>query len=69
VTPLWCPTNTGNISVTASHPGPVLAYVAQALLPVRFAGEASALGTGKSACATSKLIHDGCPLLFFSGGA
>ena len=43
--------------------------VAQALLPVRYAWSASALGTGKSACATGKLIRDGCPLLFFSARA
>jgi hypothetical protein len=36
------PTNTGNISVTASDPCPVLAHVAQALLPVHYAWNASA---------------------------
>ena len=46
------PANTGNISATASYPRPVLASVAQALLPVSSAWEASALGAGKSACAT-----------------
>ncbi len=43
---IGCPTNTGNISVTASHPWPVLASVAQALLPVPYAWNASALATG-----------------------
>ena len=37
------PTNPGNITVTASHPWPVLASVAQALLPVRYAWNASAM--------------------------
>ena len=46
------PTNPGDLSVTASYPWPVLASVTQALLPVRFAWEASASGTGRSACAT-----------------
>jgi len=50
------PTNTGNISVTASPPWPVLALVAQALLPVFYAWNASALATGRSACATHDLF-------------
>jgi hypothetical protein len=36
------PTKPGNISVTASYPWPVLACVAPALLPVRYAWNASA---------------------------
>jgi len=46
------PKNTDNPSGTTSHPRPVLAQVAQARLPVRCAWDASALGTGKNACAT-----------------
>jgi hypothetical protein len=51
------PTNPGNISVTASYPWPVLDSVAQALLPVFYAWNASALATGRSACATAP-SHD-----------
>ena len=36
------PPNPGNLSVTASHPWPVLALVTQALLPVSYAWNASA---------------------------
>jgi len=52
----WHPANMGNISVTTSNPWPVLASVAQALLPVLYAWNASALDTGKSACATHDLF-------------
>ena len=41
-----CPTNTRNLPVAAPNPWPVLASVAQALLPVLHAWDASALDTG-----------------------
>src|SRR5208337_571311 len=51
-----CAAKTGNLSVTASNPWPVLAFVAPRCIGVCSAWEASALATGRSSCATHGLF-------------